>query len=259
MPKGRVPILDNSIHVKYILEGVTKGLSAPAIRKGLLERGLKVSLPTIRDYIKRVKKDGLNISKFRSETESTALEVNEKLKSVKGLTDIFNRRNFLIDTLLTRRDKLIEYANEGPRTGHVIAELDKLQKLLEKNKKTIAIDDYLAIDTLMKFLQKYVEQNFLDSKCYPSLEDAIRKNTMDIHEICKYIEQWTSRYEVEALLEKLCEGLTKAAVNTFGPLLKKETEDERKQYIERFLKEVDSLMNDLRSYQLELEENKHVQ
>ena len=80
MPKGRTPILDNSVHVKYILEGVTKGLSIPAIRKGLLERGFKVSLPTIRDYVKRVKKDGLNISKFRSETESTALEVNEKLK-----------------------------------------------------------------------------------------------------------------------------------------------------------------------------------
>lgn len=259
MRNGRTYIIDNSVHVRFILDCVTKGMSIPAIRQALLERGFKVSAPTLRDFVKRAKRDGLNLSKFRAETENTALEINDKLKNIKGLTDIFNRRNFLIDTLLTRRDKLIEYANEGPRTGWVINELNKLQKFLENNKKVLPIEDYLMMDTNLKNIQKYVAQNFLDSKCYPSLEDAIRKNTMDIHEICKYIEQWTSKYEVESLLEKLCEGLTKAAVNTFGPLLKSQSENYRKQYIEKFLNEVDVLMNDLRSYQLELQEKTHVQ
>lgn len=257
MPSGRTAILDNSVHVKYILDCISKGISVPDITRGLLERGLKVSTPTVRSYVNRVKKKGLNLNKFIAETESTALEVNNKIKEIKSLSNIFNRRSSLIQTLIDRRDKMLEYAAEGPRTGHVLNELEKLRKLIAENKSTIKLESYMAIDQLCEYLEKYICQNFLDSKCYPSIEDAIRKNTMDIHELCKYIEQWTSRYEVEALMEKLCEGLTKAAVNTFGPLLKRENENYRKQYIEKFLKEVDSLMDDLKSYQLDLEERRN--
>ena len=259
MPSGRTSILDNSIHVKFILDCIEKGISVPDIQKGLLQRGLKVSVPTVRTFVNKVKKRGLNLTKFVSDTESTALEVNNKIKEIKNLSNIFNRRTYLIQTLVDRRDKMLEYAAEGPRTGWVIAELEKLRKYIEDRKSKFPIDFYNEITMQIVMIQKYVGQNFLDSKCYPSIEDAIRKNTMDIHELCKYIEQWTSRYEVEALMEKLCEGLTKAAVNTFGPLLKKESDTQRKNLIDKFLKEVEELMNDLKSYQLDLEEKRNVQ
>lgn len=257
MPRGRVHILDNSVHVKFILDCIEKGYSMPKIQKLLLEKGFKVSLPTISDYVKRVKRQGLNLNKFRVDTENTALEVNKKIQDIKELSNIFNRRNYLIQTLMNRRDRLIQYAAEGPRTGHVISKLEELLKLIDCSKKELPAETYLSMESLTKYLQKYVQENFLDEKCYPSIEDAIRKNTMDVHELCKYIEQWTSRYEVESLLEKLCEGLTKAAVNTFGPLLKSQTEEYRKQYVEKFLSEVDALMSDLKSYQLDLEEQRH--
>ena len=257
MPSGRTAILDNSVHVKYILDCISKGISIPNIQKGLLQRGFKVSIPTIRNYVNRVKKKGINVNQFIAETESTALEINNKIKDIKNLSSIFNRRTYLIQTLLDRRNKMLEYASEGPRTGWVVSELERLNKLVEEYKSRLPVELYNAMILQIVMIQKYVGQNFLDSKCYPSIEDAIRKNTMDIHELCKYIEQWTSRYEVESLMEKLCEGLTKAAVNTFGPLLKRETENYRKQYVDKFLKEVDTLMNDLKSYQLEVEGEKY--
>lgn len=257
MPSGRTAILDNSVHVKYILDCISKGISVPNIQKGLLQRGFKVSVPTIRNYVNRVKKKGININKFIVETESTALDINNKIKGIKNLSSIFNRRTYLIQTLLDRRNKMLEYAAEGPRTGWVESELEKLHKYIDEHKDKLPLDMYNEMILQIVSIQRYVGQNFLDSKCYPSIEDAIRKNTMDIHELCKYIEQWTSRYEVEALMEKLCEGLTKAAVNTFGPLLKRETENYRKQYIDKFLSEVDTLMNDLKSYQLEIEGEKY--
>lgn len=254
MPSGRTRVLDDSIHVKFILNCIAKGFNVTKIQKLLLEKGFKVSAPTLRDYIKRVKRQGLNINQFMAETESTALQVNEKIKDIKELSNIFNRRNYLIKTLLERRDKMLQYAEEGPRTGWVISELEKLHKFIDDNKEKLPLELYNSIKLHIIDIQRYVGQNFLDSKCYPSIEDAIRKNTMDIHELCKYIEQWTSRYEVEALMEKLCEGLTKAAVNTFGPLLKKETETYRKQYIDKFLAEIDKLMQGIKQYQLDIEE-----
>ena len=254
MPNKNFSILENSTHVKFILQCIEKGFSIPKIQKALLERGFKVSKPTLLNYVHKVKKQGLNITQFRTETESTALQVNEKIKDIKELSNIFNRRNYLIKTLLERRDKMLEYAAEGPRTGWVIAELEKLHKFVDDNKEKLSLELYNDMKLQIVAIQRYVGQNFLDSKCYPSIEEAIRKNTMDIHELCKYIEQWTSRYEVEALMEKLCEGLTKAAVNTFGPLLKKETEAYRKQYIDKFLAEIDKLMQDIKQYQLDIEE-----
>ena len=78
---------------------------------------------------------------------------------------------------------------------------------------------------------------------------------MDIHELCKYVEQWTSKYEIEALMEKLTEMITKAAVTTFGPLLKKQTEEERKKYIDKFINEVENSVKEIKQYQFDIEEN----
>ena len=255
MPKrGRSPKIETSIHEKFILDCIQKDLNGSEISRLLQERGVTISIPTINNYIKKVKKTGINLSQFKKETENTAIEVNNKINSIKELSGIFNRRNNLIETLLDRRKKLLEFSEEGPRTEILLQKFFFIKDLIEKNKKNIPLEDFNQLNLTWQFLQTFIKGNFKDTRPYPQIEDLIRKYTLDIHEICKYVEQWTSKYEIEALMEKLCEGLTKAAVNTFGPLLKRETENYRMEYIQKFIKEVELVMQELRDYQLNLGE-----
>ena len=257
MAKGRAPKIETSIYEKFILDCIEKDLKGPEIHRLLEEKGVSISIPTINNYIKKVKKTGVNLAQFKKETENTALEVNNKINNIKELSGIFNRRNNLIETLLDRRQKLLDFAEEGERTEVLLQRFYKIKDLVEKNKKTVPLEDYQEMNLTWQFLQSYIKGNFKDTRPYPQIEDLVRKYTLDIHEICKYVEQWTSKYEIEALMEKLCELLTKAAVNTFGPLLKRETENYRKEYIQKFIKEVELVMQELRDYQLNLGEKQN--
>lgn len=257
MAKGRAPKIETSIHEKFILDCIEKDLKGPEIHHLLEEKGVSISIPTINNYIKKVKKTGINLSQFKKETENTALEVNDKINSIKELSGIFNRRNNLIETLLDRRRKLFDFADEGNRTEILLEKFYLIKDIIERNKKTISLEDYQKMNLTWQFLQTFIKANFKDTRPYPQIEDLIRKYTLDIHEICKYVEQWTSKYEIEALMEKLCELLTKAAVNTFGPLLKRENENYRQEYIKKFINEVEKVMEELKEYQLNLEEKRN--
>lgn len=260
MGKGRAPRIETSLHQQFILDCIEKDMCGPEIHRALLEKGSNISIPTINKFIKQVKKEGINASQFKAKTESAALAVNEKLKQVPELTSIFSRRSFLIDNLLDRRKKVLDYANEGKRSKTVYATTAKLLDMLEKLRKDkkISLQDYLALSNELKFLNSYCNSHFLPDEIFPQLEDTLRKYTMDIHEICKYVEQWTSKYEIESLMEKLTEMITKAAVSTFGPLLKKQTDENRQHYIDKFIKEVESVVNDVKDYELKITENKNV-
>ena len=257
MAKGRAPKIETSIYQKFILDCIEKDLKGPDIHKLLAEKGVNISIPTINKYIKEVKKQGINLSQFKKETENTALEVNNKINSIKELSGIFSRRNFLIESLLDRKKKLLEFADEGNRTEVLLQKFYLIKDIIENNKKTVPLEDYQKLNLTWQFLQTFIKGNFKDTRPYPQIEDLIRKYTMDIHEVCKYVEQWTSKYEIEALMEKLCEMLTKAAVNTFGPLLKKENEAQRKDYINKFVGEVEKAMEELKEYQLSLGEKQN--
>lgn len=257
MAQGRAPKIETSIHEKFILDCIEKDLKGPEIHRLLEEKGVNISIPTINNYIKKVKKQGINLAQFKKDAESTAIQINNKINNIKELSGIFNRRNFLIDSLLDRKKKLLEFADEGNRTEILLQKFYLIKDIIERNKKTVPIEDYQQLNLTWQFLQTFIKGNFKDTRPYPQIEDLIRKYTMDIHEVCKYVEQWTSRYEVEALMEKLCEMLTKAAVNTFGPLLKRETENYRQEYIKKFVNEVEKAMQELKEYQLNLGENKN--
>lgn len=254
MPKGRTARIENSIHEKFILDCIEKGNNGAEIHRALLEKGTNISIPTINKFIKKVKKEGINLSQFKTKTESTALAINDKLKEVPELTSIFNRRNFLVDNLLERRTKVLDYANEGKRSKTVFTLAANLLATLEKLKKKMPFEEYTVLEKDVKFLTNYCNTHFLPDEIFPQLEDTIRKYTMDIHEICKYVEQWTSKYEVEGLIEKLAEMITKSAVNTFGPLLKRQTEEGRKFYTDKFIKEVENAVNEIKEYEVKLME-----
>lgn len=248
--------IENSVHKKFILDCIEKGLSATEIEKQLLNKGVKLTSPTIRTFMKYVKQQGINVTQFKEQAETNALQLNEKIKDIPELTTIFSRRNYLIEQLLARRNKVLEFVDEGKRSQIMFTTIANLQEVLLKIKPKLDEKEFQEFRTQFDFLRNYTNAHFLKDQIYPQLEDTIRKYTMDIHELCKYVEQWTSKYEIEALMEKLTEMITKAAVTTFGPLLKKQTDEERQKYIDKFIKEVESAVQDIKQYQLNIEENK---
>lgn len=258
MGRGRANRIENSIYQKFIIECIEKDLIGPQIHKLLLEKGVNISIPTINKYIKEVKKQGINVTKFKTKTESAALAINEKLKQVPELTSIFTRRNYLIENLIDRRTKVMEYANEGKRKNAIFSRSAQIIDTLEKLRKKMKVEDFLVLSNQVRGLTDYCNANFLPDIINPQLEDAIRKYTMDIHEICKYVEQWTSKYEIDALMEKLTEMITRSAVSTFGPLLKAQTEANRQHYIDKFISEVELAVEQIKEYQLKLLEKKNV-
>ena len=247
--------IQNSIYKKFILDCIEKGLTASEIEKQLLKKGVKLTSPTIRTFIKYVKQQGINVTQFKEQTETNALQLNEKIKDIPELTTIFSRRNYLVEQLLQRRNKVLEFINEGKRSEVVFASLANLQEELLKIKPKLEESEFQNFRVKFDFLRNYINANFLKDSIYPKLEDTVRNYTMDIHELCKYVEQWTSKYEVDALMEKLTEMITKAAVITFGPLLKKQNDDERKKYIDKFIKEVENSVQDVKQYKFDIEEN----
>lgn len=246
MIKGTNKLRD-SIYYKFALDCIQQGLNPNQIHKELAKKGMKVSLPTIRDFYKDVRKQGINVEQMNSQLDTTAMQLNNKLKSMPKLSTIFNRRNFLVETLLSRRQKLIDFADEGPRTEKLMEMFYALEKFI-KNKEESKI--LPTIETIKHF----IKVNFKSTKPDATIENLIRFYTMDIHDICKYIEQWTSRYEINELLEKMCKEITKCAINAFGNYLKNEKEETREKVINNFVNNVDLILKDIKEYELKLGE-----
>lgn len=247
MAKGRKPRIETSIYQKFILNCIEKDLKGPDIHKLLLDKGVNISIPTLNKYIKMVKSQGINLSQFKSKTETAVLAINEKIKQVPELTTIFTRRNNLIETLLDRRSKLLNFEDEGDRTEKLLEYFYILEQYINKGETS-------KIRPTLETIRTFIKGNFKGNKPDPTMENQIRLYTQDIHEMCKYIEQWTSKYEIESLMEKLCEMITKASINTFGPLLKNMSEDRRDSIIKKFVSEVEKTMEDLKKFEINLED-----
>ena len=236
--RGRHGKIEESIHRKFVLDCIEKDLSVVQIRKLLLDRGMNVSTPTIRAFVRKVKEEGINVTQLKEKQSSTALAINDKLKEIPELASVFGRRNFLIETLLDRRSKLLEYANEGNRVSLLVDDLNKLEQHIKDKELTKAVMDISGI-------KHYVKNNFKQYRPDVAVENVIRAYTTDIHEICKYVEQWTSNYEVSEIVKEVCKGLTKIAIESFGPMLKKENPEYRDKCIQKFIDNVDKLVEQI--------------
>ena len=179
--------IETSIYKKFILECIEKGMNAPEIEKALLAKGAKITNPTIRKYMEYVRKQGLNVTQFKDQAEANALQINDKIKSLPELTTIISRRHFLVEELLQRRKKVLEFINEGKRASTIFTTLVDINLLLEDIKATTDSKKFSEIKQKVIFLQEFCSRNFLRDSIYPQIEDTVRKYTMDIHEICKQI------------------------------------------------------------------------
>lgn len=237
----------DSIYYKFALDCIQQGLGPVQIKKELEKKGMKISMPTVRSFFKDVKKQGINVEQMNSKLDNTAMILNNKLKQMPKLSTIFNRRNFLVENLLSRRQRLIDYADEAPRTEQLTTMLYDLENFIKNKEESKIIS---TIDNIKIFIRA----NFKPHKPDATIENLIRAYTMDIHEICKYIEQWTSRYEINELLEKMCKDITKCAINSFGNYLKDEKEQTRNKIIDNFINSVDNILKDVKDYELKLGE-----
>lgn len=239
--------IKQSVHYKFILDCIEKDYNATKIQELLEQRGMKISVKTISRFIKEVRMQGVNVTQFKEKTENTALAINEKLKQIPELSTIFQRRNFLMENLLSRRQKLINYEDEKDRVAVLLEMINSLATFI-KNKENSKIQP--TIETIKSFIRL----NFKGFRPDASVENLIRGYTMDIHELCKYVEQWTSRYEINELLEKMCKEITKCAIESFGNYLKKESPVIRQKIIENFVNGVETIIKDIKDYEMELGE-----
>lgn len=237
----------DSIYYKFTLDCIKNGLGPAQIMRELNKRGMNVSLPTVRGFFKDVRKQGINVEQMNSRLDDTAMILNNKLKQIPKLSTIFNRRNFLVENLLARRQRLMDYADEGPRTEKLIKMFYELENFIKNNEQSKTL-------SMIESIKQFIKINFKAYKPDCSIENLIRSYTMDIHEICKYIEQWTSRYEINELLEKTCKEITKCAINSFGNYLKDESENTRNKIIDNFINSIDNILKDIKNYELELGE-----
>lgn len=244
MKKGSSKI-ENSTYHKFILDCIEKDLSVPQIQRELANRGKKLSIPTLRAFLKKVKRDGINVSQFNREAEKTALAINDKLRQLPELASIFDRRNYLLDTLLERRQKLMDYADEYNRVEELLKQLNDLENLIKAKKYT---ETLLVLNNIKRF----VNVNFNGYRPDVGVENQIRLYMQDMHELFKYVEQWTSKYEINEMLEKVCKNITKAAINSFGNYLKNENEEFRNKIIENFVNNVDNIIKEIKDYELKL-------
>lgn len=240
--------VENSVHLDFIMDCIAKDMNGTEISRQLKERGAYISAPTINRFIKKVRAQGINVTKLKNSVESTALQINDKLKEMPELSSVFNRRNFLVETLLDRRKKIMSYCDENKRLKKIIELIDKLNIEIGDNKKAREISNELY---------NYISKNFNFDTVNPSAENLIRQYTMDIHELCKYVESFVGKYEIDKLLEILSKEITKAAVDSFGYLLKNEKEEAREKIINNFINKVELAMTDLRTYKLNIGENKN--
>ena len=89
-----------------------------------------------------VKKKGITVTQLESSTQSAALAINDKIKSIPELTSIFSRRNYLIETLLDRREKLIKSSEEGERSKRLFTDLSEIKDFIQHNKNNFASEKH---------------------------------------------------------------------------------------------------------------------
>ena len=159
--------IQNSIYKKFILDCIEKGLTASEIEKQLLKKGIKLTSPTIRTYIKYVKQQGINVTQFKEQAETNALQLNDKIKNFPELTTIFSRRNYLAEQLLERRNKVLQFVNEGKRSNVIFDSLISLQEELLKIKPKLEESEFQNFRIKFDFLRNYINANFLKDSIYP--------------------------------------------------------------------------------------------
>ena len=237
-------ILDSK-HLSFVLDCLDKEFSLPQIQKLLKERGLGVSIPTLSELRAKYRAEGRNIIEMSRGLGETASLVAERVRKIPGLSTLVDRRNFVIDSIMDRRRRLIEYLDEQDRSREVREYISKAISAIDDE------GDVLKARQVLQSLDSYVDKNFANGKPYPQVETLIRQYTMDLHDIFKYVEDWTRKQELDTLIDTVCRKITQAAIDSFGQYLKTDDTASRDECVRKFVDAVNSIASESKEQTLD--------
>ena len=242
--------LSTSIHWDYVINAVNNGTPIKTLWRILNEeKHYKVSLPTVRDAVKYIRSNNGNVLKLIEKNRKAALDITEDIKNkVPALSNTLKRRAHLISELMERKKEVLFAQKEGER-------IKKLKELIYELRCRLACQETDKIEICINNIEAYITANFTQHKLQPHLEHIIKDYIMSIHEVFKYAEQWTSKYDIYNLMEKLSYELSSSAIKVFGSYIKDLSEEEREKIISNFGKEVKRIFKQVETEELKIEDD----
>lgn len=238
-----------SPHWKWIISAVKDGMKIKTLWRVLNEeKKYSVSLPTVKKAVRYIRANDCDTLKLLERNRKAAMAITEDVKEkVPALANTLKRRASLISELLERKNEVLNAQKEGERVKKLFAMLDELSE-------RVNCQNAEMIDLCIKNIRIYIAQNFTEYQFKGNLETIIRQYIMDIHEIFKYAEQWTAKYDIYNLLEKLALDLSASAIKVFGKYLSNLTEEERIKVVDDYKREVKSAMRKIEVDELKIED-----
>ncbi|MCM1260607.1 MAG: hypothetical protein NC222_06590 [Staphylococcus sp.] len=230
-----------SVHFEFLLNSVKNGKEAAEIHRELNEdKSYPISLPTVRDAVRFIKKNGEKAVSLLAESKKEIVEIADDIQKIAPmLTNTLKRRTVLLKEILQRKEELLKATKEGER-------VEKLRKMLEELKTTyLETEDKSIVEQQIRNIDAYVVSNFANNLIRASLESLIRQYIMDSHEIFKYCENWTSKYDIYNLIEKVVTQVSEASMFVFGNFIKRETQEQRDYLIKRYKEEVQNVLKEV--------------
>ena len=242
--------LFNSPYWVEVVDMVNNGMMPKEILSYLNNvKKFSISYPSLLENIQYIRAHRGQALALASQTEMAILEVNDEMKkTAPHLTNMFKRRTNLINEILKRKEILLKKQNEGTRVVKMIKLLEELLKYINNDDKKSQITQYHKI---LEYLKVNFSLHDNDSK----LESLIRNYIFDLHEIYKYVEEFTGKYDVANIVDKLSIEISRSAVDIFGSYIKKDTPENREKILNEFKNAVKSITNDIKENDLNIKED----
>ena len=236
----------------YCVNAVRAGISGRMLCKILNEdKKFKVSLREVQLAIKYIKKYNCDAVKLIQKGKEAAELITQDMKRIgPALSNTLQRRSSLLQELVERKKAVLEAQKEGNRTNMLVDLLMQLKELTKSESASKA-----EIEQLINVINNFVTMNFTSRRLVPQYEQLIRNYIMDIHEVFKYAEQWTSKYDIYNLLEKLSYDITAVSIKVFGQYLKQLTREEREELVKKYGEEVKKVLQNISVDELKIEDD----
>ena len=157
----------------------------------------KISYPSLLENIQYIREHRNQALAITRQTEMAIIEVNDEMKKLAPhMTNMFKRRTNIISEILKRKDRMLKKQDEGTRVGKLINFLEELNESIKTSTKEIQLRNCSNIID-------FVRGNFSPHNDDPKIEPMIRNYLMDLHEIYKYVEDFTGKFDVYNIVDDL--------------------------------------------------------
>lgn len=242
--------LFNSPYWSEVVDMVNSGMMPKEILSYLNNvKKFSISYPSLLESIQYIRAHRGQALALANQTEMAILEVNDEMKKIAPhLTNMFKRRTNLINEILKRKDILLKKQNEGTRTVEMIKLLEQLLKHINEGDKRAQLSQYNNI-------MDYLKANFALQNNDSKVEGLIRNYIFDLHEIYKYVEEFTGKYDVANIIDKLSIEIVRCCIEDFNYYIKKDTPENREKILNKFKQDVKQIVNNIKQDDLDIKED----